>query len=109
MMLATQYFALYTALAIARTLASFQYNVAGVQSILETGCTTVTHGPMLCVLFLGARRRAIQLSQGQTEEYHLPQPWVQNCMFLASFAVMGQVVLVLIVGFVNGLDNVETD
>ena len=55
-------------------LASFNYNVAGVQSFLETGCTTV-----------------------------------QNCMFLASFVVMGQVVLVLIVGFVNGLDNVETD
>ena len=30
-------------------------------------------------------------------------------MFLASFAVMGQVVLVLIVGCMNGLDNVKTD
>ncbi len=30
-------------------------------------------------------------------------------MFLASFAVMGQVVLVLIVGCMHGLDNVKTE
>merc|ERR1719378_1626148 len=52
--------------------------MGGVQAILESACTTVTYAPMLCVLFLGTRMRAIQLSQGETEKYNLPQPWVQG-------------------------------
>ena len=42
----------------------------------EAATTTVTYAPMLCVLFLGACMRAIQLSQGETEKHQLPQPWV---------------------------------
>jgi hypothetical protein len=107
--LTMQYFGLYTALAIVRTLISFKFELAGVQSILETACTTVTYAPMLCVLFLGARMRAIQLSQGNTEKYQLPQPWVQTAMIVASTAVFAQVVLVLLVGFSAGIGNVSTD
>jgi hypothetical protein len=107
--LTMQYFGLYTALAIVRTLISFKFELAGVQSILEAACTTVTYAPMLCVLFLGARMRAIQLSQGNTEKYQLPQPWVQKAMVIASTAVFLQVVLVLLVGFSTGLGKVNTD
>jgi hypothetical protein len=107
--LALQYFAVYTALAIVRTLNQFNFKLDGVQSILETGCTTVTYAPMLCVLFLGARMRAIQLSQGETEKYQLPQPWVQNAMIVASTAVCLQVVLVLLVGVSTGMGKVDTD
>jgi len=107
--LALQYFGIYTALAIVRTLVSFKFNLVGVQQILEAGCTTVTFAPMLCVLFLGARMRAIQLSQGETEKYKLPQPWVQTSMIIASHAVVGQVVLVLLVGFLSGMSKVSTD
>jgi hypothetical protein len=109
MNLSLQYFLLYTALAIVQTLNSFKFQLEGVQQILESGCTTVTYAPMLCVLFLGARMRAIQLSQGETEKYQLPQPWVQSAMVVASSALVAQVVLVLLVGFMSGLSKVKTD
>lgn len=100
--LTLQYFGLYTALVIVRTLNSFKIgNLSNIQQVLEAGCTTVTYAPMLCVLFLGARMRAIQLSQGQTEKYGLPQPWVQTSMVVASTALVAQVVLVLVVGFMH--------
>jgi len=104
-----QYFGLFTLLTIVRTLNSFKYNLIGPQKILETACTTVTYAPMLCVLFLGARMRAIQLTQGETEKYQLPQPWVQTSMVVASTAVMAQVVLVVLVGILSGMNNVRTD
>ena len=52
---------------------------------------------MLSVLFLGARMRAIQLSQGETENYELPQPWAQRAMYWATYAVLAQVLLVIAV------------
>merc|ERR1719160_1562954 len=64
--------------------------------------TTVTYAPMLSVLFLGVRMRAIQLSQGQTEKYQLPQPWVQTSMFVCTYAVLAQVLLVLMIGIFSG-------
>merc|ERR1740138_1683163 len=109
MNLTYQYFGLFTALAIVRTLINFKFDLKGVASIIETGCTTVTYAPMLCVLFLGSRMRAIQLAQGETEKYQLPQPWVQNAMIVASTALVAQVVLVLLVGFMSGLSKVKTD
>jgi len=57
---------------------------------------------MLSVLFLGARMRAIQLTQGETEKYKLPQPWVQMAMFSTIYAVLAQVILVLIIPVFTG-------
>merc|ERR1719223_1925675 len=88
---------------------SFNFGLEGVQQILESGCTTVTYAPMLCVLFLGARMRAIQLTQGETEKYNLPQPYVQTAMVVSSGAVTAQVVLVLLVGVFSGMGKVDTD
>lgn len=99
------YFGLYTALMIVRTFGKNR----GLGSILETGCTTVTYAPMLGVLFLGARLRALQLSQGKTEEHHLPQPWVQDAMETCTYAISAQVILVLLVGVMSGASNITTD
>jgi hypothetical protein len=107
--LTLQYFLLYTALAIVRTLIAFKFDLVGVQQILESGCTTVTYAPMLCVLFLGARMRAIQLTQGETEKHNLPQPWLQTSMIAASTAVMLQVAMVLFVGVMAGTSKCTTD
>jgi len=110
MNLSLQYFVLYTLLAIIRTVNTFTQNkMLGLQKIIETGCTTVTYAPMLSVLFLGARMRAIQLSQGETEKYKLPQPWVQQAMFACSWAVLAQVILVLIIPVFTGEMDVQTD
>jgi hypothetical protein len=83
--LSIQYFVVYTLLAFMRTFNQFTGNsMLGMQKILETACTTVTYAPMLAVLFLGIRMRAIQLTQGQTEKYGLPQWWVQHAMYVCS-------------------------
>merc|ERR1719301_9144 len=103
MSLGIQYFVIYTCLAIVRTANEFDgFAFIGVQKVLETACTTVTYAPMLSVLFLGARMRAIQLTQGETEKYKLPQPWVQMAMFSTIYAVLAQVILVLIIPVFTG-------
>merc|ERR1719401_2715987 len=110
MSLGIQYFLIYTCLAIVRTANEFDgFAFIGVQKILETACTTVTYAPMLSVLFLGARMRAIQLTQGETEKYKLPQPWVQNAMFLCTFAVLIQAILVLTIPAFTGELNSTVD
>merc|ERR1719335_1631380 len=108
--LAFQYFVIYTMLAMTRTANQFTgQSLVGFQKILETAATTVTYAPMLSVLFLGVRMRAIQLSQGQTEKYKLPQPWVQQAMYLCTYAVLAQVILVLMMPIFTGEFEVECD
>merc|ERR1719335_701305 len=108
--LAFQYFVIYTMLAMTRTANQFTgQSLVGFQKILETACTTVTYAPMLSVLFLGVRMRAIQLSQGQTEKYQLPQPWVQQAMYTCTYAVLAQVILVLIMPVFTGEWDVKCD
>merc|ERR1719261_1105467 len=108
--LSIQYFVIYTLLAMIRTANQFTgYSMLGFQKILEAACTTVTYAPMLAVLFLGVRMRAIQLSQGQTEKYQLPQPWVQQAMYMCTYAVLAQVILVLMMPIFTGEFEVECD
>jgi len=108
--LSLQYFLVYTVLAVLRTINQFTSGALfGLQKICETCCTTVTYAPMLSVLFLGTRMRAIQLSQGQTEKYQLPQPWVQTAMFICTYAVLLQVLLVFAVPIFTGEMNVSCD
>jgi len=108
--LSIQYFVVYTLLAIIRTANQFTgHSMLGIQKIMETAATTVTYAPMLSVLFLGVRMRAIQLSQGQTEKYQLPQPWVQQAMYTCTYAVLAQVVLVLMMPVFTGEWDVKCD
>jgi len=108
--LSIQYFVIYTLLAIIRTTNQFTgHRFLGAQKIMETGATTVTYAPMLSVLFLGVRMRAIQLSQGQTEKYQLPQPWVQQAMYICTYAVLAQVILVLMMPIFTGEMDVKCD
>lgn len=108
--LSMQYFIIYTLLAIVRTINQFSgHSLIGWQKILETGCTTVTYAPSLSALFLGCRMRAIQLTQGQPLKYALPQPWVQTAMFCCTYAVLAQVILVLVVALFTGEGGISTD
>merc|ERR1719160_1433256 len=108
--LSIQYFVIYTLLAIVRTANQFTgHSMLGFQKIMETAATTVTYAPMLSVLFLGVRMRAIQLSQGQTEKYQLPQPWVQQAMYICTYAVLIQVLLVLLMPCFTGEWDVKCD
>lgn len=95
--LLVQYFTLYTGLAIARTVNQFTNgHAAKIEAIFGAASLTVTYAPMLAVLFLGTRMRAIQLTHGQTEKYGLPQGWVQAMMQVCTYAVLAQGWLVLL-------------
>merc|ERR1719298_86267 len=108
--LSMQYFIIYTVLALVRTTNQFTNNAhVGVQKILETACSTVTYAPMLSVLFLAARMRAIQLTQGETEKYKMPQPWAQTAMFCCVYAVLAQVIMVLLIPILTHEAEVSTD
>jgi len=92
------YFVLFTVLAIVRSVKTFKQDKSldGIERIFKTGTDTMMYAPMLCALFLGARMRGIQLAQGETEKYKLPQPWVQLAMLSTLVSVFFQVVIVLL-------------
>lgn len=108
--LTIQYFVIYTLLAFMRTFNQFTGNsLLGMQKICETAATTVTYAPMLAVLMLAIRMQAIQLTQGETEKYKLPQPWVQQAFYVATFAVLAQVILVVLMPMFTGEWEVKCD
>jgi hypothetical protein len=72
------------------------------QEVLQAAALTVNYAPMLCVLFLGARMRALQLTQGDPEKYNLPQPWVKFAMQLCAWSVVVQTLMVLFMPILTG-------
>jgi len=102
--LTIQYFVVYTALAIVRTYNEL-YKEAPLKtslSILQVACTTVNYAPMLSVLFLGTRMRALQLSGGKPDDHGLPQDWVKMCMQACAWSVLVQTLMVVMVPLVMG-------
>ena len=57
---------------------------------------TVNMAPMLCVLFIGARMRALQIDP----VHGSPQPWAQFCFFLCAYSVMFQTLMVILTPFI---------
>jgi len=93
--LLAQYFVIYTAIALVRTYYNFTGSGYSLVKALESCKSSLDFAPLLCVLFLAARMRAIMLSEGQTEKYDLPDPVCQFAMQLATFAVLVQLVCYL--------------
>merc|ERR1719329_140699 len=63
--------------------------------LIIAAATTVEFGPMLCILFLSLRMRALQ-HDGQ------PQPWAQNAMYASTCALACTTVLAIIVPLALG-------
>merc|ERR1719313_1575068 len=99
-MLACQYFIIYTINVIVQALRSTAEDPASWDDscfvlLAERSQNTVNYAPMLCVLFLATRMRAIQLTYGHTERYGLPQWWVQCAVQVCTWAVFGQLLVLL--------------
>jgi hypothetical protein len=102
--LTIQYFIVYTCLAVVRTYNELN-NTAPLTTapkILSAACSTVNYAPMLAVLFIGTRMRALQLSGGNPDAYDLPQPWVKNAMQCCAWSVLIQTIMVVLVPLVLG-------
>merc|ERR1719311_964178 len=101
--LTIQYFLVYTALAIGKTYVEFSGNPSRMlMDTLLAATGSVAYAPMLSVLFLGVRMRAVQLSQGNPDYYKLPQDYVKFWMQACSWAVLIQTLLVLALPLVLG-------
>lgn len=113
--LSAQYFIVYTGVALFRTLNQLQVTPyfgmqwSVFQRLFESAASTVNYCPMLCVLFLGARMRAEQLTNKDTEKFNLPDGDTQLAMTLSSFAILVQVLLVLLMPVFTGEYSVPVD
>eukprot|EP00451_Oxyrrhis_marina_P004121 CAMPEP_0204255026 /NCGR_PEP_ID=MMETSP0468-20130131/2942_1 /ASSEMBLY_ACC=CAM_ASM_000383 /TAXON_ID=2969 /ORGANISM="Oxyrrhis marina" /LENGTH=645 /DNA_ID=CAMNT_0051228853 /DNA_START=138 /DNA_END=2075 /DNA_ORIENTATION=+ len=82
------FFAVHTANMVARTINSFTGTATKLVEIMQAGVSVVNLAPMLGLLFIGTRLRAIYLAQGPPEKYDLPQDWVQGAMQAASWSLL---------------------
>jgi len=100
---AVQYFLVYTALAVVRTYIDIAGTHSGpVASTLVAATSTVNFAPMLSVLFLGTRMRALQLSGGEPDKYDLPQQYVKNAMWCCAWSLKLMTLMVLMLPVVTG-------
>ena len=65
---------------------------------LKSACDTVIYAPMLCVLFLGTRMRALQITQGKGD----PPMFAQIAMQVCTWAVLIQTSLALAIPLFTG-------
>merc|ERR1719201_2466248 len=91
MILAVFFFGIQLVIAVCRSYTEF----TGVEfpktvGVMNGAATTVEFAPMLSILFLAARMRALQ-HDGQ------PQKWAQDCMFAATYAMCATTLLAMLV------------
>merc|ERR1719261_1549438 len=99
MILTSMYFIVYAGIQAGKTLQSF----SGIDSSKLTGALqgaicTMFFAPMMAVLFIGARMRALQMDPINGA----PQRWAQNLFFACTYAVMLQCILAVCVPLVLG-------
>jgi len=91
--LAFQYFLIYALLWVFITVEDFtSFDLAFVKDAVESAKSTVQFAPMLAVLFIATRMRALQM----TDNKGAPQGWVQDGMYLATWSIMIQFMMCLI-------------
>lgn len=67
-------------------------------AIFERAGEAVEFAPMLAVLFIAVRMRALHITHGQGN----PPMWVQDCMRITVYAILTSVIIVLIVPVFSG-------
>merc|ERR1719265_2539775 len=65
--------------------------------LMEDAKATIQFCPMLAILFVGTRMRALLI----TNNKGAPQGWVQDGMYMATWAVLIQFLMVLIIGIAS--------
>jgi len=88
--LSCQYFCVYGGIQVARTWTQFTGIAANftskVENALMTATASMNFAPMLAVLFIGARMRALNMDPINGN----PQKWAQNCFFMCTYALLAQ-------------------
>merc|ERR1719463_499149 len=98
--LACQYFCVYGGIQVARTWTQFTGIAANftskAESALMVATASMNFAPMLAVLFIGARMRALNMDPINGN----PQKWAQNCFFMCTYALLAQTILAVAVPLV---------
>jgi len=88
--LACQYFLVYGGIQVAKTWTQFTGIAANftskAESALMTATASMNFAPMLAVLFIGARMRALNMDPINGN----PQKWAQNCFYMCTYALLAQ-------------------
>merc|ERR1719258_416627 len=113
MILSCQYFGVYGAIQVCKSVEEWLSFQNAFLHTLQEACVTVTlsmnFAPMLAVLFIGARMRALQMDPVNGA----PQKWAQNCFFACTYALALQTCLCVAIPVVLGgkvkKGNVEGD
>merc|ERR1719375_3099403 len=96
MILSTAFFVVYFLAAVSRTHSQYTVGQVGTsrfEEVMMRAADTLAMAPMLCVLFLGARMRALQMDPISGN----PQKWAQNCFYLCTYALVAQTLIAVIV------------
>jgi hypothetical protein len=97
--LTVQFFFIYLVIWLSVTLKEFTgYEWALLTQTMESAKATVMFAPMLSILFVGTRIRALQLTHNQGA----PPEWVQHGMYIATYAILMQFVMCLITPVFTG-------
>merc|ERR1719359_2487713 len=99
--LTVQFFTVYLGIWIAETVRNYLgtfWIVTMIGELMENAKATINFCPMLAILFVGTRMRALWI----TNNRGAPQGWVQDGMYMATWAVLIQFLMVLLVGVANG-------
>ena len=89
MILASQFFIVYAGMQFARTWTQFTgMKTTRLENAFETATLSMYFAPMLSVLFIGARMRALQMDPLNGA----PQKWAQNCFFMCTYALLVQTI-----------------
>merc|ERR1719316_315358 len=94
--LTLQYFVIYTALGISRTVLDFQgkdHKTSDLAIALRQASDTMFYAPMVCMMFVGFRMRVLQLTKGQGA----PQEYVQFAMHSVTYSILANTLCVMLV------------
>merc|ERR1719456_223235 len=99
MILTSMYFLVYAFIQFGKTFTSFsKIETSKITGALQGAICTMFFAPMMAVLFIGARMRALQMDPINGA----PQRWAQNCFYACTYAVMLQCIMAIAVPLVLG-------
>jgi len=88
MILSCMYFLLYAVVQFSRTWTQFTGSkYTKFENAMMVASNAMNFAPMLSVLFIGARMRALQMDPVNGA----PQKWAQNCFYMCTYATLAQV------------------
>merc|ERR1719281_1803851 len=99
MILASMYFFVYAGIQFGETFKSFSgIETSKLTGALQGAICTMFFAPMIAVLCIGARMRALQMDPINGA----PQRWAQNCFYACTYAVMMQCIFAIATPLVLG-------